>query len=413
MNFKSFYLIESKIEDELEKSNLTDIAKITIRDINSRLQNKSKFVKFLIKNSTDIMHRAFEYTDEVVELLEKFEKNLNRLKEKDINKYFLRGLKKALDSLPPSKNEVQSVLKTKGALKVFENEKCQIFKILTKEAAQIYGANTKWCISAKSSNYFDEYTNRGVAFYFIMIKDIEDLKNNFTDRHEDKSSESVKKYFQKIAVAIYPNYEIIEWFNANDNNIYLKNKFSIADDSPIYIKNNLLNYLGILKKEAEIFKPMSEEEITEKLFKKFTKNPDGTYDSKESVYLDENFARDGKLIIKFKKVDGNFTCADLGLTTLEGCPHSVAGSFRCSGNLLKDLKGCPKKVGIDFDCTHNSIEEITDESELPEYVGRYFFAQDNWLFPHGMNIFKKNILIDKIKKIIRSKCKVEVDIILN
>ena len=52
-------------------------------------------------------------------------------------------------------------------------------------------------------------------------------------------------------------------------------------------------------------------------------NVDGNVDCDDLVGFIEN----GRLIIQFGEVTGNFYCGDLGLTTLEGCPKKVGGMF--------------------------------------------------------------------------------------
>jgi hypothetical protein len=76
------------------------------------------------------------------------------------------------------------------------------------------------------------------------------------------------------------------------------------------------------------------------------KNPDGSYDvigSVESHQL-KPFIKNGKLIIRFNKVSGNFYCDNNQLISLEGCPKEVGRDFNCSENKLTSLKGSPKKI---------------------------------------------------------------------
>lgn len=54
--------------------------------------------------------------------------------------------------------QVKKDIKLEGAEIKFENDKCTLYKILTKEASCLYGSGTKWCTAASvRSNYFSTY----------------------------------------------------------------------------------------------------------------------------------------------------------------------------------------------------------------------------------------------------------------
>ena len=56
------------------------------------------------------------------------------------------------------------------------------------------------------------------------------------------------------------------------------------------------------------------------------------------------------------KVNGNFVCAHLKLTTLENCPKIINKGFSCSGNELTSLEGGPKYVGTNYWCSGNKVK---------------------------------------------------------
>jgi hypothetical protein len=76
------------------------------------------------------------------------------------------------------------------------------------------------------------------------------------------------------------------------------------------------------------------------------------------------------------KVNGNFSCSDNRLTTLQGAPQKVGGSFGCSGNQLTTLKGAPKEVGGSFFCNNN---QLTTLQGAPQKVGGGFYCNNNQL----------------------------------
>jgi hypothetical protein len=76
------------------------------------------------------------------------------------------------------------------------------------------------------------------------------------------------------------------------------------------------------------------------------------------------------------KVNGNFSCSDNRLTTLQGVPQKVGGSFSCTGNRLTTLQGAPQKVGGSFSCTGN---RLTTLQGAPQKVGGSFYCNNNQL----------------------------------
>lgn len=87
-----------------------------------------------------------------------------------------------------------------------------------------------------------------------------------------------------------------------------------------------------------------------------TIHPDGTVDYAGSIRF---IRRRGlsKLPVKFGQVNG-FSCAGLGLTTLEGCPEKVEGFFFADQNELTDLKGFPKFVGSHIKLSFNKLTTL-------------------------------------------------------
>lgn len=79
------------------------------------------------------------------------------------------------------------------------------------------------------------------------------------------------------------------------------------------------------------------------------------------------------------KVRGDFSCNQLGLTSLEGCPLEVTGNFSCHSNNLTSLRGCPTGMGQGdvgggfFSCAFNQLENF--EHMDPNFKG-YFVGID-------------------------------------
>lgn len=65
-----------------------------------------------------------------------------------------------------------------------------------------------------------------------------------------------------------------------------------------------------------------------------------------------------KIPIKFDRIEGYFDISNNKLTSLEGCPKTVARDFNCSRNNLISLFDCPTEVG-DFDCSYNQLKTLS------------------------------------------------------
>jgi len=124
---------------------------------------------------------------------------------------------------------------------------------------------------------------------------------------------------------------------------------------------------------------------------------DGRLDVDASVEINERLIKNGKLIVKFNRVNYDFQIGnfDTYLTSLEGCPVYVGKDFFCDDNYIKDLtggpgfvsgnyycsyskitslKGCPKTIGGSFTCNDNKLLKSLDN--CPEKIGSYFEALD-------------------------------------
>ena len=110
-----------------------------------------------------------------------------------------------------------------GARLIYSDNDWKVYEITTYEASVKYGANTKWCISGSKrwsngengKGYWDDYTSKGVKFYFFINRDT------------------------KYAIAIYPNGTDFEIFDAQDNSIaYIPNAPIIDEIKVDYYSHN-------------------------------------------------------------------------------------------------------------------------------------------------------------------------------
>lgn len=143
------------------------------------------------------------------------------------------------------------------------------------------------------------------------------------------------------------------------------------------------------------------------------KQDDGSWIINHSLILRKKspIVKNGRFIVKLKRINGNFNCAGQGLVTLEGGPEYVEGNFWCGSNPLKNLKHGPKYVGGIYDCAEcyltslKSLEltEIHDElnvsynkltslKSLPRLIHGDLYAEHNKLTSFkDMPVVKKDI----------------------
>ena len=203
----------------------------------------------------------------------------------------------------------------------------------------------KWCISMQTSDkHWNEYSS---DFHFLFwFRNKASLKNN-----------------RKIAISVFKKtWKVALLYNGVDNRI--------RTPLPSYIIEAINNKKeGYKEKELNRLKSM------------FTLNPQTNrydYDGDLDWNILSNFVSEDKdgFIINFGKITGNFSCYNLGLTSLKGAPTEVGRDFYCNNNQLTSLEGAPKTVGKDFYCSDN---QLTSLEGAPREVGRSFICYNNHL----------------------------------
>ena len=121
----------------------------------------------------------FNYTIRIGEAMEEFHKNVQRLKNRDINSYkTLKDVEDANAELGFSKRQKRKGEKVKALEDteiVFENDYFYIARPYTVEAAaELGGARgaTSWCIARGKcgDQWFTKYTGQGKTFYYVISK---------------------------------------------------------------------------------------------------------------------------------------------------------------------------------------------------------------------------------------------------
>lgn len=139
------------------------------------LQGESKIVhersmgKYLDWMLDKILFKE-ESHSEVINTLEEFER-YKHIQPREINSYKTLGDLRAAVEGDAAKRAEKIKVSSSEYEKMDEDEGAFIVHPFTKEAAQKYGAGTRWCIAAtKSKNYFDEYAEDSAEHYFVIRK---------------------------------------------------------------------------------------------------------------------------------------------------------------------------------------------------------------------------------------------------
>jgi hypothetical protein len=150
-----------------EKFKPEDIKKIFL--LSRDLSSNQKFLNFLGK-----VISPESVNDDMVKAkiaIEKFIKYQKNLEVKDINQY--DSLKDISDAISKHENKVRREVKEiDGADVVYEDDRFTVVSPKTHEASCYYGAGSKWCTAAKSSDaHFMSYNRDGKLFYFLDKKE--------------------------------------------------------------------------------------------------------------------------------------------------------------------------------------------------------------------------------------------------
>lgn len=221
------------------------------------ISNNKKYIEWLCDQ-----YLNGYFISEIKDIIELFDKLANKglLANADIYSYItLDDLKNTLSKITDTKtkSEEKKDIK-KGANELYNKDNIIIYNIITPEASDLYGKNTKWCIAGKDS-LFGLYNKIGVNFYFII--------NNTYNR---------ECLLNKIAVAVYNKKAMQEEQGLTDEKILEHSLYKQV----IYITNNAY---------FEVYNAINEN-ISEKNFAEYLKKwsiPIKLFQPKKYIKLSE------------------------------------------------------------------------------------------------------------------------------
>lgn len=250
MIIREVFLTESKIDDLKAKnpdwSDTIDI--IANRDPTPQ----KKYVEWGFKQfmSADVTPAH------VGDVIRSFHQRVNRLPEKDINKYpSIESVEKVIAEIEPSKTQKIKSDKKKNADVIFENESILIVHPKTESASNLYGAGTKWCISAtRTQNYFEEYTQNGAIFFFIISKSeelvFEKIAIAMTISVIDRDGEISRIPESAEKIGMFP----VEIFDEKDTQVSLSEFDALTGSNSSLIKEKILSSKIVREESIKIKK---------------------------------------------------------------------------------------------------------------------------------------------------------------
>jgi hypothetical protein len=247
MKFMSILLNEGRKEDLRKKySNKFNEPELNLILGSPILSNfNHKYTDFILKTIDPKVDFDMDFRI-AMGLIQDFDKYQSSLPKKDINQY--SSLSELESALEPIIEKNLSKDMSGQVDKIYEDDTFLILIPKTKEASCKYGSNTKWCVTMRTTDHFEQYTSGNQQLYFIINK-----KNTF-DRD-----------YSKIAVH-YSENGIVSIWDSQDEKLSSKqvslvryalpNLFNaIERDYKVKSENK---YESFLKESFNIFSPYTD-----------------------------------------------------------------------------------------------------------------------------------------------------------
>jgi len=243
LQYKSFvealvesYLNEAQIDNVIAQNPQYAQQLETFRDIHPR------YLTWILKQIK--LNPSFDSV-KIHGLIKSFEESVkrNKIQIKDINQYkTVDELEKVVYEAEQQKTKTEQRAEERGDYEtIYDDANWLIVLPLSTKASCFFGHGTKWCISAKEDNYFKQYVNHGLNFYFFINKK-QKIKMDIGDGKEITVN-------PKIAIVVKADEPstIKEVYNQNDELIYsIMNRNTTIEDIYDYVPENIISIaLGI------------------------------------------------------------------------------------------------------------------------------------------------------------------------
>ena len=241
LKYLQHLLIEATLDDIYQKYykniDLLTFNKIVSADPTATTNKMGKYGKWLL-NIYNNGRLKLEDLYKATEYLTYFSKYINRIEEKDINKYksladlfnvvqpYIQASEQGQELATSHSDEIRRI--KSEATKMYEDDEWLVIVPHTKEASIYYGKGTQWCTAAeKSYNAFDEYNEEGPLFININKKTNKKYQFHF-ESHQfmDENDHNIKT---PINETIHLNNNVIQMYASH-----------IGDTAVIYLTQEVM-----------------------------------------------------------------------------------------------------------------------------------------------------------------------------
>lgn len=164
-----------------------------------------KYLQWIVNQ---YIQNIFNFEDlEIIKTdLQLFDYHKNQLDSKDIAQfstlYTLRECISAIELPKSSKRQIEKLVKDEGVDLYYKDSEIAVYNIKTKDAAVLYGANTKWCTTMVHAQYFENYVKQG-PIYIVITKEGKKFQIHF-ETNQIENEIGSKLNINKL-VRLYPS----------------------------------------------------------------------------------------------------------------------------------------------------------------------------------------------------------------
>ena len=172
LNKISDLLLEGRKEDILKKYGIDEETTDVINYFSDKdPSGNNKYLEWMFKNWAGLgKNRDYSPLDkEVVDVIELFHKNVQRIQNKDINSYSFLKLKETVKEAEEKRkmSELKKEVKKQKTV-IYDDDRWLVVSPHSWKASCYYGAGTKWCVTAKDTpNHWNTYSKNSTFFYVI------------------------------------------------------------------------------------------------------------------------------------------------------------------------------------------------------------------------------------------------------
>jgi hypothetical protein len=172
LNQISDLLLEGRKEDILKKYGIDEETTDIINYFSDKdPSGNNKYLEWMFKNWAGLgKNRDYSPLDtEVVDVIELFHKNVQRIQNKDINSYSFLKLKETVKEAEEKRkmSELKKEAKKQKTV-IYDDDRWLVVSPHSWKASCYYGAGTKWCVTSKdTSTHWNNYSKNSTFFYII------------------------------------------------------------------------------------------------------------------------------------------------------------------------------------------------------------------------------------------------------